>query len=72
MQLECARGLHNGLLVPVLSYGSETLIYRLKEDLCKSFGLEGKSGNESGRLSMGDSGRCGVEVVIENCFLRVL
>ena len=31
MQLECARALNESLLVPVLMYGSETLIWRKKE-----------------------------------------
>ena len=31
MQLECARVLHQLLLVPVLTYGSETLMLREKE-----------------------------------------
>ena len=31
LQLECARVLHESLLVPVLIYGSETLIYKEKE-----------------------------------------
>ena len=31
MQLECARILHESLLVPVLTYGSETVIWREKE-----------------------------------------
>ena len=28
LQLECARMLHKGLLMPVLLYGSETMIWR--------------------------------------------
>ena len=31
LQLECARVLHEGLLVPFLSYGKETMIWREKE-----------------------------------------
>ena len=31
LQLECARVLHESLLVPVLTYGSEKLIWREKE-----------------------------------------
>ena len=31
LQLECARVLHDSLLVPVLMYGSETVIWRDKE-----------------------------------------
>ena len=31
LQLECARVLHEILLVPVLMYGSETMIWREKE-----------------------------------------
>ena len=31
LQLECARVLHESLLVPVLNYGSETMIWREKE-----------------------------------------
>ena len=31
LQLECARVLHESLLVPVLIYGSETMIWREKE-----------------------------------------
>ena len=31
LQLECARVLHESLLVPVLTYGSETVIWREKE-----------------------------------------
>ena len=31
MQLECARVLHKTLLVPVLMYGSETMIWKEKE-----------------------------------------
>ena len=31
LQLECARVLHESLLVPVLTYGSETMIWREKE-----------------------------------------
>ena len=31
LQLECARVLHGSLLVPVLTYGSETIIWREKE-----------------------------------------
>ena len=31
LQLECARILHESLLVPVLMYGSETIIWREKE-----------------------------------------
>ena len=31
LQLECARVLHESLLVPVLVYGSETMIWREKE-----------------------------------------
>ena len=31
LQLECARVLHESLLVPVLTYGSETIIRREKE-----------------------------------------
>ena len=31
LQLECARVLHESLLVPVLMYGSETMIWREKE-----------------------------------------
>ena len=31
LQLECARVLHKSLLVPVLTYGSETMIRREKE-----------------------------------------
>ena len=31
LQLECARVLHETLLVPVLRYGSETMIWREKE-----------------------------------------
>ena len=30
LQLECARVLHESLLVPVLTYGSETMIWREK------------------------------------------
>ena len=31
LQLECVRALHESLLVPVLTYGSETMIWREKE-----------------------------------------
>ena len=31
MQLECVRFLHESLLVPILKYGSETMIWREKE-----------------------------------------
>ena len=31
LQLECAKVLHESLLVPVLTYGSETMIWRQKE-----------------------------------------
>ena len=31
LQLECARVLHESLLVPVLMYGSESMIWRKKE-----------------------------------------
>ena len=31
LQLECVRVLHEGLLLPVLLYGSETMIWREKE-----------------------------------------
>ena len=31
LQLECARGLHEDLLLPVLMYGSETMQWREKE-----------------------------------------
>ena len=31
MQLECARVLHKALLVPVLMYGSETMLWKEKE-----------------------------------------
>ena len=31
LQLECARVLHESLLVPVLTYGSEAMIWREKE-----------------------------------------
>ena len=31
LQLECARVLHKSLLVPVLIYGNETMIWRKKE-----------------------------------------
>ena len=31
LQLECARGLHETLLVPVLMYGSDSMIWREKE-----------------------------------------
>ena len=31
LQLECARVLHESLLVPVLTYGSETMIWRKNE-----------------------------------------
>ena len=31
LQLECARVLHETLLVPVLMYGSETMLWREKE-----------------------------------------
>ena len=31
LQLECARGLHESLLVPVLTYVIETMIWREKE-----------------------------------------
>ena len=31
MQLECAKVLHESLLEPVLTYGSETMIWREKE-----------------------------------------
>ena len=31
LQLECARALHKTLLVPVLMYGSETMLWREKE-----------------------------------------
>ena len=31
LQLDCARVLHESLLVPVLTYGSETIIWREKE-----------------------------------------
>ena len=31
LQLECARVLHESLLVPALTYGSETLMLREKE-----------------------------------------
>ena len=31
LQLECARVLYESLLVPVLTYGSETMIWREKE-----------------------------------------
>ena len=31
LQLECAMALHDSLLVPILSFGSETMIWRGKE-----------------------------------------
>ena len=31
LQFECARVLHESLLVPVFTYGSETMIWREKE-----------------------------------------
>ena len=31
LQLECARILHKSLLVPVLTYGTETIMWRKKE-----------------------------------------
>ena len=31
LQLECGRVLHESLLVPILTYGSETMIWREKE-----------------------------------------
>ena len=31
LQLECARVLHEALLIPVLMYGSETLLWKEKE-----------------------------------------
>ena len=31
LQLECARVLHETMLVPVLTYGSETVLWRAKE-----------------------------------------
>ena len=31
LQLECARVLHESLLVPVLTYGSETMVWREEE-----------------------------------------
>ena len=31
LQLECARGLHETLFVPVLMYGSETMLWKEKE-----------------------------------------
>ena len=31
LQLECARLLHEALLVPVLMYGSETMLWKEKE-----------------------------------------
>ena len=31
LQLECARVLHKSLLVPVLTYGSEAMVWRDKE-----------------------------------------
>ena len=31
LQLECARVFHKSLLVPVLTYGSETMIWKEKE-----------------------------------------
>ena len=31
LQLECVRVLHESLLVPVLTYGSETMIWKEKE-----------------------------------------
>ena len=37
LQLECARVLHESLLVPVLTYGGETMIWREKER--SKFGL---------------------------------
>ena len=33
VKLECARVLHESLLVPVLTYGSETMIWREKRGL---------------------------------------
>ena len=31
LQLQCARVLHESLLVPVITYGSETMIWKKKE-----------------------------------------
>ena len=33
LQLECARVLHESLLVPVLTYGTETMIWREKGEV---------------------------------------
>ena len=31
LKLDCARGLHESLMMPVLTYGSETMIWREKD-----------------------------------------
>ena len=40
LQFECASVLHESLLVPVLTYGSETMIWRLKKTV---YGLKDAS-----------------------------